>query len=59
MADDFPFRNADMDDNRAVNGGTVPVKDVRQYQPPAADVPMRKGPGIGGTVLPCGTQGKH
>lgn len=50
MADEFPFRNADMDDNRASNGGQMPVKEI-PYSPPVgpSNINDPKGPGIHGT----------
>lgn len=59
MADDFPFRESNMPNNRATNGGQMPVKEI-PYSKPPADVPMSQSPGIGGTNHGnCGTQGKH
>lgn len=62
MADEFPFRNADMPDNHASNGGEVPVKDVRNYQPPQGPIGIgHSGPGLGGTNHgpSGGQQGRH
>lgn len=49
MADDFPFRNADMPDNRASNGGKMPVGEI-PYSPPQGPTSIgNRGPGLGGT----------
>jgi len=60
MADDFPFRSADMPDSRASNGGQQSVKEI-PYSPPQGPAgQMRQGPGLGGTNHGvCGTQGRH
>lgn len=38
------------------DGGKPNVKPI-PYSPPTADVPMRKGPGLGGDNHGCGQQG--
>lgn len=47
---------------RATNGGQMPVRDVRNYQPPVgpSNINDSKSPGLHGTNLGnCGTQGKR
>ncbi len=44
---------------RASNGGKQTPKPI-PYSPPKAQVPMKKGPGLGGTNHGnCGSQGKR
>ena len=60
MADDFPFRSADMNDNRATNGGQQTMKDIVYSPPQGPKDQMRQGPGLGGDNHgTCGTQGRH
>lgn len=55
------YDNNSMGDNRATNGGEMPVKDVRNYCPPQGPTGQsRQGPGLGGDNHGTnGTQGKH
>ncbi len=61
MADEFPFRNADMPDDRATNGGQCVPKDI-PYSPPVGPSGLsNSGPGLGGTNHgpSGGQQGRH
>ena len=43
---------------RASSGGVTEAKEMN-YKPPKGPTNiMREGPGLGGTVHPCGSQGK-
>ncbi len=47
---------------RATNGGVMPVRDVKNYQPPVGPTSINdpKSPGLHGSNMGnCGTQGRH
>ena len=48
-----------VDGNRATCGGVETAKPLKYDPPKGPTEQMRQKPGLGGTTMPCGTQGKH
>lgn len=46
-------------DNRASNGGQCDCKELPYDPPKGPKGQMHESPGLGGEVLPCGTQGRR
>lgn len=44
---------------RANRGGEEYAKPIKYSPPKGPTEQMRDKPGLGGSVMPCGTQGKH
>lgn len=61
ILDDYGPNSSQPQAGRATCGGEMPVRDVRNYQPPQGPSSIgNRGPGLGGDNHGvCGTQGRH